>query len=64
MTSTTRRQRQLVTAAEATRLLGVTRQRVLELASSAIDFPPAERTSTGSRMWPRPAVQAWAGRPS
>jgi predicted DNA-binding transcriptional regulator AlpA len=51
---------QLVTAAEAARLLGVTRQRVLELAASAADFPPAEPTSTGGRVWPRMAVQAWA----
>jgi hypothetical protein len=50
---------QLVTAAEAARLLGVTRQRVLELAASA-DFPPAESTPTGGRVWPRVAVQAWA----
>jgi predicted DNA-binding transcriptional regulator AlpA len=51
---------QLVTAAEAARLLGVTRQRVLELATSAADFPPAEPTATGGRVWPRAAVQAWA----
>jgi len=50
---------QLVTAAEAARLLGVTRQRFLELAASA-DFPPAEPTPTGGRVWPRVAVQAWA----
>ena len=50
---------QLVTAAEAARLLGVTRQRVLELAASA-DFPAAEPTPTGGRVWPREAVQAWA----
>ena len=39
MTSTT--DPQLVTAAEAARLLGVTRQRVLELAASAVDVPAA-----------------------
>ena len=50
---------QLVTAAEAARLVGVTRQRVLELAASA-DFPPAEPTPTAGRVWPRVAVQAWA----
>jgi hypothetical protein len=58
MTSTT--DPQLVAAAEAARLLGVTRQRVLELAASATDFPPAEPTATGGRVWPRVAVQAWA----
>ena len=48
-----------VTAAEAARLLGVTRRRVLELAAAA-DFPPAEPTATGGRVWSRVAVQAWA----
>ncbi len=51
---------QLVTAAQAARLLGVSRQRVLELAASAADFPAAELTATGGRTWPRAAVQAWA----
>lgn len=57
MTSTT--DPQLVTAAEAARLLGVTRRQVLELATSAADFPAAEHTSTGGRVWPRAAVHAW-----
>jgi predicted DNA-binding transcriptional regulator AlpA len=57
MTSTT--DPQLVTAAEAARLLGVSRQRVLDLAASTADFPRAERTSTGGRVWPRVDVQAW-----
>jgi hypothetical protein len=48
-----------VTAAEAARLLGVARQRVLELADTA-DFPAAERTPTGGRVWPRLPLQAWA----
>jgi predicted DNA-binding transcriptional regulator AlpA len=51
---------QLVTAGEAARLLGVTRQRVLELAAEAAGFPSAEQTSSGGRVWPRVAVQAWA----
>jgi hypothetical protein len=51
---------QLVTAGEAARLLGVTRQRVLELAAAAAGFPSAEQTSSGGRVWPRAAVQAWA----
>jgi len=50
---------QLVAAAEAARLLGVTRQRVLELAAAG-DFPPAQPTPSGGRVWPRVAVQAWA----
>ena len=58
MTSTT--DPQLVTAAETARLLGVTRQRALDLAASADDFPAAEPTATGGRVWPRAAVQTWA----
>jgi Clp amino terminal domain, pathogenicity island component len=49
-----------VTAAEAARLLGVTRQRVLELARSAPDFPPAQPAPAGGQVWPRAAVEAWA----
>jgi hypothetical protein len=51
---------QLVTAAEAARILGVTRGRVVELAGSAVGFPAAEATATGGRRWPRAAVEAWA----
>jgi hypothetical protein len=51
---------QFVTAAEAARLLGVSRRRVLEVAASAPDFPPTQTTPTGGRIWPRPAVLAWA----
>jgi hypothetical protein len=50
----------LVTAAEAARILGVTRGRVLELAGSEAGFPAAEPTATGGRRWPRAAVEAWA----
>jgi hypothetical protein len=50
----------LVTAAEAARLLGVTRQRVLELADSAVDFPASQPAATGGWAWPRVALQAWA----
>jgi|Tabmets5t2r1_1033131.scaffolds.fasta_scaffold28215_2 hypothetical protein len=38
----------VLTAAEAARLLGVPRRRVLELADS-VGFPPAERSSTDGR---------------
>jgi hypothetical protein len=51
---------QFVTAAEAARILGMTRGRVVELATSAADFPAAEATATGGRRWPRAAVEAWA----
>src|SRR4029453_15080702 len=53
MTSTT--DPQLVTAAETARLLGVTRQRVLELVGSTDDFPAAVPTATGGWVWPRGA---------
>ena len=58
MTATT--DPRLVTAAEAARLLGVTRQRVLELADSADDFPASQPAATGGWAWPRVALQAWA----
>jgi predicted DNA-binding transcriptional regulator AlpA len=51
---------QLVTAAEVARILGVTRSRVIVLAGSEPDFPPAEPTATGGRRWPHAAVEAWA----
>jgi len=58
MTSTS--DAQLVTAAEAARILGVTRGRVVDLATSAVGFPAAAATAAGGRRWPRAAVQAWA----
>src|SRR5512132_3694771 len=51
---------QVVTAAEAARLLGLTRQQVLELAAAGGDFPPAQLTATGGPVWPRVAIQKWA----
>lgn len=51
---------QLATAAEAAGILGITRRRVLELAASAPDFPSAEPTATGGRVWHRAAIEAWA----
>jgi predicted DNA-binding transcriptional regulator AlpA len=51
---------QLVTAAEAARILGVTRSRVLVLTGSEPEFPPAEPAAAGGRRWPRAAIEAWA----
>jgi Clp amino terminal domain, pathogenicity island component len=51
---------QVVTAAEAARLLGVTRQQVLELVAAGGDFPPAQLTAMGGQVWPRVAIQGWA----
>jgi predicted DNA-binding transcriptional regulator AlpA len=50
-----------ITAAEAARIVGTSRRGFLELAVSASDFPRAEPTATGGRVWPRTAVEAWAG---
>jgi len=50
---------QFVTATQTARLLGVTRQQVLELADAG-EFPPAQSTASGGRIWPRVAIQAWA----
>ncbi len=58
MTSTS--DSRFVTAAEAARILGVTRARVVELAGSTVGFPAAEATASGGRRWPRAAVEAWA----
>jgi hypothetical protein len=58
MTSTS--DAQLVPAAEAARILGVTRPRVIELAASTPDFPSAEPANGDGRRWRRSAVEAWA----
>jgi hypothetical protein len=47
---------QVVTAAEAARLLGITRQRILELAATVTDFPRAQPAPTGGRVWQRAAI--------
>ena len=49
-----------LTAADAARILGVTRQRVIELAGSDPGFPPSEPSPSGGRAWVRAAVEAWA----
>jgi hypothetical protein len=51
---------ELLSAAEAARILGVTRQRVVELADADPAFPPSQPSPTGGRAWPRAAVEAWA----
>jgi hypothetical protein len=51
---------ELLSAAEAARILGVTRGRVVELARSDPGFPPPQPSPAGGRVWPRVAVQAWA----
>jgi hypothetical protein len=51
---------ELLSAAEAARILGVSRGRVVELATSDPGFPPSQPSPAGGRAWPRVAVQAWA----
>jgi len=51
---------ELLSAAEAARILGVTRQRVVELADADPAFPAFQPSPAGGRAWPRAAVQAWA----
>jgi Clp amino terminal domain, pathogenicity island component len=50
----------LLSAAEAARILGVSRGRVVELAASDPGFPPSQPSPAGGRAWPRVAIQAWA----
>ena len=51
---------ELLSAAEAARILGVTRRRVVELAAADPAFPTSQPTPAGGQSWPRVAVQAWA----
>jgi hypothetical protein len=49
-----------LTAADAARILGVTRQRVIELATADPQFPPSQPSPGGGRAWVWAAVEAWA----
>jgi Clp amino terminal domain, pathogenicity island component len=49
-----------LSTAEAARVLGVTRSRVVELATSDPGFPPSQPSPAGGRAWPRAAVESWA----
>jgi hypothetical protein len=51
---------ELLSAAEAARILGVSRGRVVELATSNPGFPPSQPSPAGGRAWSRVAVEAWA----
>ena len=51
---------ELLSAAEAARILGISRGRVIELATSDPGFPTSQPSPAGGRAWPRVAVQAWA----
>jgi hypothetical protein len=49
-----------LTAADAARILGVTRQWVVELAAADPGFPASQPSPDGGRAWRRAAVEAWA----
>jgi hypothetical protein len=51
---------ELLSAAEAARVLGVSRGRVVELATADPGFPPSQTSPDGGRAWSRVAVEAWA----
>lgn len=51
---------ELVSAAGAARILGISRGRVIELATSDPEFPASQPSPAGGRAWPRAAIQAWA----
>ena len=51
---------ELLTTAEAARLLGITRRQVLDLAAANPQFPTSQAAVTGGRAWPRAGIQAWA----
>ncbi|HSH58537.1 MAG TPA: hypothetical protein VK988_02635 [Acidimicrobiales bacterium] len=52
----------LVGVAEIARLLGVSRQRVDEIAKKDPGFPQPEAVITAGRIWKREDVEAWARR--
>jgi predicted DNA-binding transcriptional regulator AlpA len=54
---------ELLSTAEAARILGITRRQVLELAASIVDLPQAEPAAAGGRRWPRAAIEAWRAAP-
>lgn len=49
----------MVGVAEIAELLGVSRQRVNQLASSYADFPEPEADLAAGRVWSREAVEGW-----
>jgi len=51
---------ELLTAAEVARVLGVSRQRLLELAAADPEFPPSQPATLGGHGWSRAALLAWA----
>jgi predicted DNA-binding transcriptional regulator AlpA len=50
----------LVTAADAARIIGIARRRVVELGTADPEFPPSQPLAGGGRAWSRAAVLEWA----
>jgi len=52
----------LMGTAEVAAVLGVSRQRVLQLLSEQVDFPRPVALLRMGKVWHGPEVRAWAGR--
>jgi predicted DNA-binding transcriptional regulator AlpA len=52
----------LVGLTEIAEMLGVTKQRVTQLARDYDDFPRPEAELAGGRVWKRAAIEAWVRR--
>jgi predicted DNA-binding transcriptional regulator AlpA len=50
----------LVGSAEAAAILGISRQRLAQLVTEAMDFPAPEVVLKAGRIWSRAAIEAWA----
>jgi predicted DNA-binding transcriptional regulator AlpA len=50
----------LVGSAEAAAILGISRQRLAQLVTEAVDFPAPEAVLKAGRIWSRAAIEAWA----
>jgi predicted DNA-binding transcriptional regulator AlpA len=49
----------LVGLSEVAQMLGVSRQRVYQLATAYDDFPSPEAELAAGRVWRRAAIEAW-----
>jgi hypothetical protein len=52
----------LVGVSEIGRMLGVTRQRAVQVISDYSDFPEPTATLAAGRIWQREAVEGWMAR--
>lgn len=52
----------LVGLTEVAEMLGVSKQRVTQLARDYADFPTPEVELAGGRIWKRSAIKAWVER--